>query len=240
MSKSPPCATRIRVRQKRPARFRSPPTIATCSNDDISAVVNATPNYLHHEITLEALARGKHVLCEKPLSLDTARATEMLRAAEKAGVIHMAAYTYRYTPALQYMLHLVSSDELGTIRTVRAAYQMALSGHLLGWRSTKAQAGSGVLADIGSHLIIWSSSLPGRLPLSRLQIAAFARIPIPMSRTGLRFSPSSPAAQAASSRFRESVPGVARASPRTSSLSCTVPWVAPCFRFRIPGDSRFR
>jgi predicted dehydrogenase len=123
------------------------------ARDEITAVVNATPNYLHHEITLEALARGKHVLCEKPLSLDTARAAEMLRAAEAAGVIHMAAYTYRYTPALQYMLHLVSSGELGAIRSVRAAYQMALSGHLLGWRSTKAQAGSGVLADIGSHLI---------------------------------------------------------------------------------------
>src|SRR5208282_5344117 len=70
------------------------------ARDDIPAVVNATPNYLHHEITLEAIARGKHILCEKPLSLDTARATEMLRAAEGAGVIHMTAFTYRYAPAL--------------------------------------------------------------------------------------------------------------------------------------------
>ncbi len=123
------------------------------ARDDIPAVVNATPNYLHQEITLEAVKRGKHILCEKPLSLNTASATEMLRAAEGAGVIHMTAFTYRYTPALQYMLHLVSSGGLGAIRGVRAAYQMALSGHLLGWRSTKAQAGSGVLADIGSHLI---------------------------------------------------------------------------------------
>jgi len=123
------------------------------AREDIQAVVNATPNYMHHEIALEAIAHGKHILCEKPLSLDTARATDMLRAAEAAGVVHMTAFTYRYTPALQYMMHLVSSGELGAIRTVRAAYQMALSGHLLGWRSTKAQAGSGVLADIGSHLI---------------------------------------------------------------------------------------
>lgn len=123
------------------------------AREDIQAVVNATPNYLHHEIALEAVAHGKHILCEKPLSLDTARATEMLRAAESAGVVHMTAFTYRYTPALQYMIHLVSSGQLGAIRTVRCAYQMAMSGHLLGWRSTKAQAGSGVLADIGSHLI---------------------------------------------------------------------------------------
>lgn len=123
------------------------------AREDIPAVVNATPNYVHHEITLEAIARGKHILCEKPLSLNTALATEMLRAAKGSGAIHMTAYTYRYTPALQYMLHLVTSGELGAIRTVRGAYQMALSGHLLGWRSTKAQAGSGALADIGSHMI---------------------------------------------------------------------------------------
>jgi predicted dehydrogenase len=123
------------------------------AREDIAAVVNATPNYMHKEITLEAIARGKHILCEKPLSLDAPQASEMLRAADAAGVIHMTAFTYRYAPALQYMLHLVSSGELGAIRTVRAAYQMALSGHLLGWRFTRAQAGSGVLADIGSHLI---------------------------------------------------------------------------------------
>jgi len=123
------------------------------NRDDIHAVVNATPNYMHHEIALQAVAKGKHILCEKPLSLDAKRAQEMFDAANKAGVVHMTAFTYRYTPALQYMQHLVSSGELGTIREVRAAYLMALSGHLLGWRSTKAQAGSGVLADIGSHLI---------------------------------------------------------------------------------------
>jgi predicted dehydrogenase len=123
------------------------------AREDIPAVVNATPNYLHHEITLEAVAHGKHILCEKPLSLNASLAAEMLRSANAAGVVHMTAFTYRYTPALRYLIHLVSSGELGNIRTVRAAYQMALSGHLLGWRSTKAQAGSGVLADIGSHLI---------------------------------------------------------------------------------------
>lgn len=120
---------------------------------DIDAVINSTPNDLHHEISLAAIEAGKHILCEKPLSLDSKRAQEMLDAAERANLVHMTAFTYRYTPALQYMHHLVKSGAVGTIRSVRAAYLMALSGHLLGWRSTKARAGSGVLADIGSHLI---------------------------------------------------------------------------------------
>jgi predicted dehydrogenase len=65
----------------------------------------------------------------------------------------MTAFTYQFAPAVRYARHLIESRAIGEIRTVRAAYLMALSSHLLGWRSTKKQAGSGVLGDIGSHLI---------------------------------------------------------------------------------------
>lgn len=119
----------------------------------IDAVIVATPNYLHREIALAAIAAGKHVLCEKPLALTRPDAEEMARAAETSGLVHMTAFTYRYTPAIQYLRHLVTQGALGEIRTVRAAYLMALSKHLLGWRSTRREAGSGVLADIGSHLV---------------------------------------------------------------------------------------
>ena len=120
---------------------------------DVDAVVVATPNHLHREIALAALAAGKHVLCEKPLALNVSDALGMACAAEASGLVHMTAFTYRFTPALQFLRRLVETGELGTLRTVRAAYLMALSRHLLGWRSTKRLAGSGVLADIGSHLI---------------------------------------------------------------------------------------
>lgn len=120
---------------------------------DIDAVVVATPNFLHREIVLAAFAAGKHVLCEKPLALNRADAEEMLRAAERSGRVHMTAFTYRFTPAVQYARRLVEQGELGDLRTVRAAYLMALSGHVLGWRSERRFAGSGVLADIGSHLV---------------------------------------------------------------------------------------
>ncbi|MGH9673211.1 MAG: Gfo/Idh/MocA family protein [Bryobacteraceae bacterium] len=119
----------------------------------VDAVVIAAPNHLHHEIALAAVERGRHVLCEKPLALNLAQAREMLDAADRAGVVHMTAFTYHYTPAFRWLHHLAGTDALGKLRTVRAAYLMALSGHLLGWRSRREYAGSGVLADIGSHLI---------------------------------------------------------------------------------------
>ena len=58
----------------------------------------------------------------------------MAHAAESSGLVHMTAFTYRFAPALQYMRRLVEAGKLGEVRTVRAAYLMALSKHLLGWR----------------------------------------------------------------------------------------------------------
>jgi predicted dehydrogenase len=128
---------------------------------DIDAVVIATPNHLHQEMALAAFAAGKHVLCEKPLALDAAEAAEMLAAARKSGRVHMTAFTYRYAPAVRYLKRLVDQGEIGELRVVRAAYQMALSTHLMGWRSSRELAGSGVIADIGSHLIHLAQWLAG-------------------------------------------------------------------------------
>jgi predicted dehydrogenase len=119
----------------------------------VDAVVVAVPNHLHHDVVLEAVRAGKHVLCEKPIALGAPEAETMLEAAEAAGVVHMTAFTYEFTPAVRYLKHLIDQGELGEIRSVRAAYMMALSKHLLGWRSQTSLAGSGVLGDIGSHLI---------------------------------------------------------------------------------------
>jgi len=130
---------------------------------DITAVVNATPNYLHRQITLEAVRAGKHVLCEKPLGLDHAETLQMLQAAEAASVVHMTAFTYRYAPGVQWLRALIEEGALGEIRHLRAAYLMALSGHLTGWRSERRLAGSGALADIGSHLIHITQFLLGRI-----------------------------------------------------------------------------
>jgi predicted dehydrogenase len=116
----------------------------------IDAVVAATPNHTHSAIVHAAARAGKHVLCEKPLARDLEEARGMLNAVNAAGVVHMTAFTYQFTPAFRYLVSILG--EFGAIRTIRASYLMALSPHLLGWRSNREQAGSGVLADIGSHL----------------------------------------------------------------------------------------
>jgi predicted dehydrogenase len=130
------------------------PTLdALLADPAVDAVVVATPNAHHHDAVLAALAAGKHVLCEKPMALDLGQARAMLAAAEAARRVHMIAYTYQFAPGMRYLHDLVASGALGEVRTVRGAFQMAPAPHTLGWRSSRALAGSGALADIGSHLI---------------------------------------------------------------------------------------
>jgi predicted dehydrogenase len=81
--------------------------------DDVHAVIIATPNVAHKPIALAAIAHGKHVMCEKPLALTAKDAKEMADAAERAGVRHMTAFTYRFVPAMRYLGHLIKQGDLG-------------------------------------------------------------------------------------------------------------------------------
>ena len=74
---------------------------------DLDAVVVATPDDLHHPMTMAALDAGLHVLCEKPMALNAGQAGEMYDKAEAAGVKHMVFFTYRWWPSYRYLKQLV-------------------------------------------------------------------------------------------------------------------------------------
>ncbi len=122
----------------------------------IDAVSICTPNSFHEPITLAAVAAGKHVLCEKPLALDLAGARRMADAARAAGVVTAVNFRYRFIPAAGFVRDLIARGELGEIYHVYGNY---LQGPLadpsapLAWRMVRAQAGSGALGDLASHLI---------------------------------------------------------------------------------------
>src|SRR5262245_43218802 len=86
---------------------------AICGAPEGDAVIIAAPSFTHCEIAVAAAQAGKHVMCEKPLGLDVAQVRRMHQAAERAGVVHMTAFTYRFAPAMRYLKHLVSTGELG-------------------------------------------------------------------------------------------------------------------------------
>ncbi len=134
--------------------------------EDIHAVIVATPNSFHAPIALAALAQGKHVLCEKPLALNGAEARAMADAAERAGVRHMTAFTYRFVPAMRYLAHLVQRGDLGRPYHYRSCRLQDWGTRDLGWRQVRKFAGSGELGDMLSHRIDFAHLLVG--PMKRL------------------------------------------------------------------------
>src|SRR5438067_1605160 len=138
----------------------------TVSRDDVQAVIIATPNFTHPPIALAAIARGKHVLCEKPLALNYADAKNMAEAGDRAGVRHMTAFTYRFVPAMRYLAELVRRGDLGQPYHYRSCRLQDWGTRNLGWRQVKRLAGAGELGDMLSHRIDFAQLLFG--PVQRL------------------------------------------------------------------------
>ena len=134
--------------------------------DDVHAVIIATPNFTHAPIALDAIANGKHVLCEKPLALNHEDALAMADAAETAGVRHMTAFTYRFVPAMRYLAHLIAQGDLGQPYHYRSCRLQDWGTRNLGWRQVKKLAGTGELGDMLSHRIDFAQHLIG--PVKRL------------------------------------------------------------------------
>ena len=136
------------------------------SRDDVHAVIVATPNDTHEQIVMAALAAGKHVLCEKPLALDFTTAKRMYEYAERVGVRHMTAFTYRFVPAMRYLKRLVDAGDIGTPFHFRAQRFQDWGDRPMGWRQVRKLAGSGEMGDMLSHRIDYGHHLIG--PIARL------------------------------------------------------------------------
>ena len=134
--------------------------------EDIHAVIIATPNSLHAPVALEAVAQGKHLLCEKTLAISYAEALRMADAAERSNVRHMTAFTYRFVPAMRYLAYLMKRGDLGEPYHFRSCRLQDWGTRDLNWRQIKVLAGSGELGDMLSHRIDFAHLLFG--PMSKL------------------------------------------------------------------------
>jgi len=137
----------------------------TLINDARVDVVSiTTPNHLHHEMALAAIAAGKHVYCEKPLSLTLEQAAEMASAAQAGGVKTQVGYNYIQNPSFMHACELVRDGAIGRIVHFRGwvdeDYQ-ADPDLPWTWRAKVSQAGLGALGDLGCHLVSMVDGLIG-------------------------------------------------------------------------------
>ncbi|PLK73246.1 oxidoreductase [Rhizobium sp. TH135] len=130
---------------------------------EFDAVTNVTPDKVHYPTTLKLLAAGKHVMCEKPLAENYAKADEMATAAEMAGLVNMVNLTYRNVAQVQKARQMVLGGEIGKVRHIEASYlQSWLVSKAWGdwstesqwlWRLSTKHGSNGVLGDVGIHIL---------------------------------------------------------------------------------------
>lgn len=125
-------------------------------DSEINLVDVSTPNYMHADQAITALAANKHVACEKPLSDNLKDARAMKNAAARArNAKTFVWFNYRRCPAMALAYQLVREGRLGKIFHVRANYLQSWGGPEtpLSWRYQKKYAGSGAHGDLNAHII---------------------------------------------------------------------------------------
>ena len=141
---------------------------ALASDPKVAIVSITTPNVVHREMALAAIAAGKHVHCEKPIAPSADDARTMMEAAEKKGVITQAGYNYIKNPMLTLARDMIAANELGEIigfRGIHSEDYMADPEVPYNWRVDKS-GGAGAVADLGSHIIGMARFLLG--PISEI------------------------------------------------------------------------
>jgi len=152
------------------------------ADPDIDCIYLPLPNHLHAEWIVKAADAGKHVLCEKPLTLDAAEAEAVARHCAERDVMVMEAFMYRFHPAWTEVKRLLDGDAIGRVTDVAVWFS---------FRSTRptdfrhdAAAGGGALYDVGCYAIDVSRMLLGDVPD---QVTGIARID-PASGVDLTFT----------------------------------------------------
>ena len=120
----------------------------------VDAVHICTPNFLHYPMAKDALEAGKHVICEKPLSISVEKAKELVALARSTKLRNCTFHNLRFYPLVQQMRCMRENGELGDILVVQGTYSQdwLLYDTDWNWRlDAKDNGRSRCLADIGSH-----------------------------------------------------------------------------------------
>jgi predicted dehydrogenase len=126
-----------------------------CEREDVALVTIVTPPATHREMTLYALARGKAVLCEKPMALSAAETAEMCRAANASGALALIDHELRFLDGRRRLRELLRAGEIGRVRHVQVTYRAdSRAGAERAWDWwSDARMGGGALGAIGSHVV---------------------------------------------------------------------------------------
>ena len=128
-------------------------TTELCRCPEVDAIFVASPDAFHLRDLLIAAEHKKHVLCEKPLAMNSEQATQMVMAARSAGVLFGVAHCFRFENSIHRILARVSAGEIGEVVFARCEFSYPGANHPRTWLTDAAMAAGGPVADVGVHCI---------------------------------------------------------------------------------------
>lgn len=145
---------------------------ALLSDDEVEAVIIATPHSTHADLTSEAASAGKHIFVDKPFTLTVAEAKRAIAATEAAGVVLQVGHNRRRQPANRRIKQMIENGELGMLHYAEAnlSYPKGLTPRT-GWRGEPDESPAGGMTGLGVHMADNLNYLLGK----PARVAAFSK-----------------------------------------------------------------
>lgn len=132
---------------------------------NVDAVYIPLPNTLHAEWIIRAAQAGKHIFCEKPLTMTYAEAKKAVQACKDAGVMLVEAFVYRFHRQNRRLRELLDAGEIGEVLHTDARFHYSYGGPPDNIR-VRPELGGGALLDVGCYVLSWARFVMGELPLA--------------------------------------------------------------------------
>lgn len=143
----------------------------------LDALSVAVPTFLHAPITVAALDRGVHVLCEKPIARSAGEGVQMVAAARRAGRVLDVAFNHRRRGDIGALKKVIEAGDLGRPYYAKASWLRRSGIPGLGsWFTSREQAGGGPLSDIGVHVLDYALHLLGEPKVVAVSAATYAEL----------------------------------------------------------------
>ena len=147
------------------------------ADPEVDAVFVLTPNFAHYTVTMDALKAGKHVFCEKPITVNYKLSLEMAKEAEKQGKILNIGVCNRYHKSVEKLEEMCREGKFGNLYHVYCSFRSFRSIPGLGGPFTdKKQSGGGVLIDWGVHFFDLILYILGNAKVKNLTCDAYSEM----------------------------------------------------------------
>ncbi len=136
---------------------------ALVADPEVDAIYISLPNHLHAEWTIRCAEAGKHILCEKPFTVNHAEALPVIEAVRKHDVFLMEAFMYRCHPQTLRLKELIEAKTIGDVRLIQSSFSYNMGPKYENIRLSNPAAGGGIM-DVGCYTVSMARLIAGSEP----------------------------------------------------------------------------